>query len=340
MKLIRHTLTLHLAALFAALPLLAASGCAHAAGWDWLPGAANAGAESYYRFLRACYEEIDEQPKKALGFMQEAYALSGKSPYLRLETARLFSLNGDHQNGLKFADDAIAQAPGDSRNYFMAAMIAARNGLWDKAEKYYRDILKLEPKNADAYMLLGALFRETGKNGEAEAVYKQWTTADPGYLPYYYLGDFYHETGRNDEAVTALNQCIRRDPEFVTAHLELAQLYEDADNKPGQEKMYRALIKLLPDENKLKIRLGLLLLDSNRRAEASKAFRDAAASSEDPVRTHLQIGQLYVEKEAYADAAKEFETALKIDPAADQALYLLSWILLKQSNEAGAKNAD
>ena len=329
----------HLAVLAAFLILTAPAGCAHAAGWDWLPGASDKEAESYYRFMRACYEEIGGNPEGALTFMKQAYELSGKSYYLRLEVARLYSLNGDHENGLKYADDAIVLEPENPKGYFMAAMIAARSGLWDRAEKYYKDILRLDSKNADAYMFLGALYKETEQTDQAEAIYRKWTTVAPGFLSYYYLGNFYKEAGRTKEAVVALNNSIKKDPEFITAQLELAQIYESAGDVPGQEKAYRALIKLLPDENKLRIRLGLLYLESGRKAEADKAFREAAAASEEPVKTHLQIGQIHIERESYRDAAKEFEAALKIDPANDQALYLLSWILLKQSSEAKTRGS-
>ena len=340
MKSICRTITRHLAVLTAAALLFSApAGCAHAAGWNWLPGVPDREAESYYRFMRACYEEIGNNPKGALTFMKEAYELSGKSYYLRLEVARLYSLNGEHQNGLKYADDAIATEPENPKGYFLAAMIAARSGLWDQAEKYYKDILRQDSKNADAYMFLGALYKETEQTDQAEAIYRKWTTVDPGFLSYYYLGNFYNETGRTKEAIIALGNSIKKDPEFITAHLELAQIYEAAGDVPGQEKSYRALIKLLPDENKLRIRLGLLYLEAGRKAEADKAFREAGAASEDPVKTHLQIGQIHIERESYKEAGREFEAALKIDPDNDQALYLLSWILLKQSSEAKTRGS-
>ena len=340
MKSICRNIMRRLAVLTAAFLLLTApAGCAHAAGWDWLPGVSDREAESYYRFMRACYEEIGGNHKGALTFMQEAYELSQKSYYLRLEVARLYSLNGDNHNGLKYADDAIATEPENTKGYFMAAMIAARSGLWEQAEKYYRDILRLDSKNSDAYMFLGALYKETEQADQAESIYRKWTTVDPGFLSYYYLGNFYKEASRTKEAVTALNNSIKYDPEFITSHLELAQIYESAGDAAGQEKAYRALIKLLPDENKLRIRLALLYLDLGRKAEAEKVFREAAAAAEDPVKTHIQIGQIHIEKEAYKEAGREFEAALKIDPANDQALYLLSWILLKQSSETKTRGS-
>ncbi len=320
------------------LTLAAIGGCAHT---SWGDGGTE--AQRYYYFIKSNYLEIDHDDQAALDNMAMASRASSGSYYLKLETARLHSRNGDVEGALKYAREAIVLNPKSPSPRLFAAWVAAADGRWEEAEQYYQDVLRQDPKNAEALTHLGALYGETGRLKEAEATFKRLVAADAGSLSYYYLGRFYTNTGRTQEAIKAYALSVKKNteqknPEYVAALTELAVLYEQVNNNPAAERTYRSLIKARPDSSMPKARLARLLLKTGRKKEAEKIVREMGGQDlEGNDQVQLQIGLIYLDQGLYQEAAAEFRQVLKSDPASDQARYLLASALLESDQVAEAR---
>lgn len=322
------------AALFTVVLTLAAiGGCAHT---SWGDGGAE--AQRYYYFIKSNYLEIDHDDQAALDNMTMASRVSAGSYYLKLETARLHSRTGDAEGALKYAREAIALNPGSPSPRLFAAWVAAADGRWEEATKYYQEVLRDDPKNIEALTHLGALYGETGRLKEAEATFKRLVNADSGYLSYYYLGRFYTNTGRTQEAIKAYATSVKKNPEFIAALTELAILYEQVNNNAAAERTYRSLIKARPDSSMPKARLARLLLKTGRKKEAEKLVREMGGQNlEGNDQVQLQIGLIYLDQGLYQEAAAEFEQVLKGNPDSDQARYLLASALLESDKVPEAR---
>ncbi len=330
MKFFHQMLSGRLPALFTmALTLATIGGCAHT---SWGDGGDAAG-QRYYYFIKSNYLEMDHDDQSALDNMVQASRLSSDSYYLKLETARLCSRNGDIDGALKYAREAIDLSPESPAPRLFAAWVSAADGRWEEAVNYYQEVLRLEPKNIEALTHLGALYGETGRLDEAEATFKRLVAADPGYLSYYYLGRFYTNIGKTQEAIRAYATSVKKNPEFTAGLTELAVLYEQANNNKAAERTYRALIKARPDASMPKARLARLLLKAGRKKEAEKIIRELGGEGlEDDSQVQIQIGLIYLDQGLYQEAAAEFRGVLKRDQANEQARYLLATALL-ETNE-------
>ena len=99
----------------------------------------------------------------------------------------------------------------DSRN--MKALIAVGNshlqtGSYDKAERYYKKAMKIEPINGDLLNNTAMLYLFTGRLEEAERLAREAISTNSPHVGYYYdtLGKVYEKMGREKEAQEAFDK--------------------------------------------------------------------------------------------------------------------------------------
>ena len=72
---------------------------------------------------------------------------------------------------------------------FSQGLKAHQEGRFEEAERLYREILKAEPKNLNAYNNLGAILQRHGKADEAEKCFKRIILLKPTAENYYIYGN-------------------------------------------------------------------------------------------------------------------------------------------------------
>jgi tetratricopeptide (TPR) repeat protein len=115
----------------------------------------------------------------------------------------------------------------------------------DRAMALYREVLRRNPKHADAQVNLGRLLHEAGDARLAESHYRQALLVRPNdAIATFNLGTALEDQSRIDEAIKAYVRAIELDPDCVDAYFNLARLYE----KKGER---AAAIRHLKDYQRL-----------------------------------------------------------------------------------------
>jgi tetratricopeptide (TPR) repeat protein len=113
------------------------------------------------------------------------------------------------------------------------------------AEAAYRQVLKLDPDHADAYLNLGALLCEARRSKEAVALYDAALERKPGEaLLHFNRAVALEDQGRWMEALAAYNASLQLAPDLADAHYNAARLHEqlgDAKNAVRHFSAYRRL---------------------------------------------------------------------------------------------------
>ena len=94
------------------------------------------------------------------------------------------------------------------------------------AEKLYKQVLSIEPKNVNCLNYLGTLFAQTNRKRNAEEVFLKAINFEPNNpVINNNLGNIYHENGNYDKAIAYYKKTILFKPGFVPANLNLGIIY-------------------------------------------------------------------------------------------------------------------
>ncbi len=126
----------------------------------------------------------------------------------------------EFEKALEFGPNYIAR-------HNLATIYAQQGGL-DQAMKHAREAVKLGPKQAESYNLLGSIYLLMKQLHEAERSYLQVIELSPrSDTAFINLAKVYVQTRRSDKARSALHQALKINPNQEMARRLLAQLGED-----------------------------------------------------------------------------------------------------------------
>ncbi len=160
----------------------------------------------------------------------------------------------------------------------------AANGHRDEAVNLLQDLVKDNPRDADARLLLGSLFVEAGKQSEA---------------------------------ITQLAEAVKLRPRSAEAQNALGEAYSSfGDFKAAREPFERA-VGIKPDFGVAQMNLGEALLDAGE-LDLSAKHLDRAITllgrSDDCAQAHYWRAKVYSARNDSAKAAEELQKAVAIRP--------------------------
>jgi protein O-GlcNAc transferase len=147
-----------------------------------------------------------------------------------------------------------------------------------EAEKLYRHILLIEPRQADAMHLLGVVLQQLGQH---QAAVDQITAAiaiDPSQAEFYYnLGNSLLHLRHFDRAIEAFGSAVRLAPTLFEAIRNLGSAQMLADRADEAAQSFAAAAKLQPDAADVHNNLGMAQRSLGQLDEALESFRRARA---------------------------------------------------------------
>jgi len=150
------------------------------------------------------------------------------------------------------------------------------------AAHHFREVTRLDPLRAAAFVNLGAVLNLLGQHDDSIAALRRGIQLDGQRVEAYYnLGLVYRRKGQLDLAITAYKEAIRLNPRMADAHLNLANLLLERGNARQAAAHYEDAIKLRPGWDK-----ALDGLERAKSADGSSAVHPVVA--EQMVRTAAQ----------------------------------------------------
>ena len=200
-------------------------------------------------------------------------------------------------------------------------------GRLQAAEQIYRQILALEPNQADAIHLLGVLAHQVGKHEiaveylrraialqgstaafhnnlgeayralrripEAVACYRRALALRSDYTEAHYnLGIAWKDQGEPDEAVACYRRALELKPDFAEAHGNLGVAWNDQGKLDEAVACYRRALELKPDYAEARYNLGNALKDQGKLDEAVACYRRVVELKPDFIEAHVNLGNV------------------------------------------------
>jgi superkiller protein 3 len=241
-----------------------------------------------------------DQARSAVG----QYARSSELQQLLGVTLFKKGLNEEARSAFR---RAIACAPSLPQNYFNLALV-------DLAEKRYRDAssslatcLRLDPRNAQAHLLLGRAYHNQNQTMPAIEQFKKALALEPALpLAHYHLGFAFQSLGNLPSALDEYYQEMQINPQFPDAHWLGGNIELEHGNWEAAEKLFREGIHLLPQAYQPHYGLARVYLARRQFADAEAELIAALRAKPDEVEGHYALARLYQQTGKKDAAEREF----------------------------------
>ncbi len=206
-----------------------------------------------------------------------------------------------------------------------------------KAIIAWKEITRLDPRNAEAWAFLSEFYKRTNKNDERITALQNWlSSANPIETRFYRtilgsqenlspeaatikLGEALYDAGRIQESVEVLNQAVADDPENAEGIGLLEKALEKADDKTAATAIQtlQQAIYANPDNISLVMLLAKVQSRAGNTADAAKFINDTIdklAEKDKAAAANLQVslGDLYSESNRPDEAATAYKKALTL----------------------------
>lgn len=184
-----------------------------------------------------------------------------------------------------------------------------------QAEKLYRQVLKLEPANAEAHFHLGLLLLQTGNLGKAEKQFRLTLVRTPHQVnARINLGSLLAMRGQLEEAAQHFYQVLKTHPDHAETHNNLGNVLKDQGLVKKAEEHYRRALSLNPNFANALVNLGSLLQELGTPDEAIRCFHRALEIIPNSADIHSFLGSAYQERGHLKQAHEQYHQALRLAP--------------------------
>ncbi len=352
---------------------------------DLHDGQAAAAAESYRKALElapgavlariglARAELAQGHPDKATNQLDQLGPSAKTDPRVNFIRAQIAEANNDKDSALLLLRDVLQEMPAHRESLVMAARLNFSLGEFSRAEDFIGRLLAIEPNNAAANRMLGAIQLASGRlDGmaqlDAAKAADGTNPQDPGmlalvgtaYLKYGKYADSQKNleravelapdslpirtqlalsklsTGKPEEAVADLKGILTEDPEFVQADIMLALAYLSLKQTDAAVAAARELVVKHPADALPHNVLGYVLEASGNKDGARVEYEAALAKDAAFHPASINLARLAMVSGDFVAAKRYFDSIIAREPYQPFALLGLAALALndKQIDEA------
>jgi tetratricopeptide (TPR) repeat protein len=180
-----------------------------------------------------------------------------------------------------------------------------------------KSILAIDPKSAEAHMLLGIAYRTEGSPelmSEAAAELRQAVALDPASVSArFYLAHLYLDLGRPERARDELQAALEK----VSGQPQLLGLLGESERQLGNAarsvELTRQALQIAPTFAEARYYLALALLDLGQRDEAIPELERVAQSGVQRAELFLALGTAYLDAGRLDPALENLQRAVDLD---------------------------
>lgn len=225
----------------------------------------------------AQYQEQAGRLEEALQTYTKALSVLPDSRELKFRRlAVLFNL-ADYDRAAAFAAEAQAQHPDDLRFAQLQGRALFESGKRDRAFEVLESAVRTHPNDADTQFALVGLYKDGGREPDAERLLRQMLTAEPqNAAALNYLGYLLADRGEQiDEAIRLVQRALDLDPDNPSYLDSLGWAHFRRGNMEQAEKYLAPAAEALPHNSVIQDHLGDVLARRGRWQDAVTAWRRA-----------------------------------------------------------------
>jgi tetratricopeptide (TPR) repeat protein len=304
------------------------------------------GSAYYYYALAHMYAEMagaygnrGEYVSKAIENYKLAIKADPKTPLLSEELSELYIQAGRLREAETDAQEALKQNSKDLNALRLLARIYTRQigdsqqnrideGMLHKAIEEYQTITRIDPKDADSWLMLGRLQKVAQNSVEAQNAYKKVLELEPdnedGLTG---LAMVYADLGDNKSAADLLKKLADKNPSPRSLRA-LAAAYEQMRQFPlAADALKRVLEMNPPDAGDVRRALAQDQMFAEQFPAALETYQDIVTEEPNDAQSYLRMSQIYLQMKDFTKAREVSDKARAIEPDNIEIRYSLVSIL-------------
>jgi tetratricopeptide (TPR) repeat protein len=221
----------------------------------------------------------------------------------------------DYQTAISCFSEAIRLDPKNAKAYIIRGKYNERLGKFDEANRDYSEAIRLDPKDVYTYIIRGLTYKKLGKYDEAIRDNSEAIRLDPkDVLAYNNRGLTYEKLGKFDEAISDYSEAIRLDPEGAYAYYNRGNAYKRLGKFDEAISDYSEGIRLDPEDDCAYIIRGNAYKDFGKFEEAIRDYSEAIRLDPEDAEYYINRGNTYKRLGKFDEANRDYSEATKIDP--------------------------
>ena len=190
-----------------------------------------------------------------------------------------------------------------------------QSGRFGDAERSLKQVLKMQPKNADALCFLSVVSAHKLDYLEALTLINKAIEASPKFaLAYSNKGNILKELGRYEEAIISLDKAIQLDTKFVEAYNNKGNVLQAIGKYEEAIFNYDKAISLDSNFAQAQNNKGNAFERLHRFAEALDCYTKALAANPNYAEAYSNRGLVFFKLKQYSEALSEFDKAIAVNP--------------------------
>ena len=247
------------------------------------------------------------------------------------ETLRSLQALGYIASGASATPEGPLPDPKDKigvHNLIKSAEFDSAEGNYDRARKKLEAALARDPQAIEAHQVLGTVLVRSGEHEAAVAEYRKALEGNPDHIGALFgLAALYKQMGRYAEAEAGFLRLRQLDPKDSKSAVHLADLKVLAGDRPAAIEMLRATLPDALFPAVIHNKIGEILMEMKRPAEAEAAFRGALTLDPDLRQAQFNLA-VALEETGRLDAAIEsYRRELALNPRNLRAHFNLARLL-------------
>jgi len=276
-----------------------------------------------YRYMGDAFRASGDE-KKALGYYIRERGLSGDSPYLQREIARLSFTHASQENAKKEQQRLIRVVPSDPDPYYRLSSIFLKEKNVKKAQYYLAEGAKRGEADEEMYYQLANGYALLGQYSRAEETYKKCIEKNPSReAAWVGLGDVQLKAGKDSVAAeTFMHIATFGSDEYRSYPRRAGKIFERLGLKEKARYAYNFFLGRKNTDAEVNARLARLEYSAGNHEAVvmlldNPGMRDALTPD-----IQMILGKSYLAQEKYSEALPIFDALVDRKPDFGEAIRL------------------
>ena len=286
------------------------------------------------KFIDGVYYDMTDNPAAALLSYQEALLYDSTYADIHLAIGMEYFRLGKKDLGILAVRQALRLDPAEPRALQIMAEYYLENNRLAEADTIFRRMITYDSTNTDAYFGRGMIAQQLRQYETAEKYYREVLQLDPAYDPrvYDFLGSMYLRDGEFEKGRNIYLKSLEVYKDNGLAYNRLGMIGEALGDTAAAMRYYTRAIQEAPGFREPVERLSRIYLTRQEWESAARLYRQALAADSSDIESWLDLGGVLVSM-GEVDSAKVLYQRIRNDfPKDARADLILGRINLDEQN--------